>query len=128
MNGALNLVKGLSRRRGQDAETTALKHLQKAGLKLMERNYLCRRGEIDLIMRDSDSIALIEVRQRSHSGFGSAAESVTLHKQRRLIAAASHWLVHHPQYADQAIRFDVVGIDGDGQLDWIRNAFQVEMS
>lgn len=119
-------AKIMSRRRGQNAESTALAHLQKAGLKLIERNYACRRGEIDLIMQDRDNIALVEVRQRSHSQFGSAAESVTVHKQRRLIAAAGHWLVNHPEHANQALRFDVIGIDADGQLDWIRNAFQAE--
>lgn len=112
------------RDRGDAAEAMALAHLQAAGLQLIQRNYLCRQGEIDLIMRDRDSIALIEVRQRSHQGFGTAVESVTTTKQRRLIAAARHWLAHYPEYANQALRFDVVGIDGDGQINWIPNAFE----
>ncbi len=111
---------------GQESEDKALRHLQSAGLTLIERNYLCRRGEIDLIMQHADDIALIEVRQRSNTGFGSAAESVTIHKQRRLIAAAEHWLASHPRYAEYPLRFDVVGIDGEGRLDWIRDAFQLE--
>ena len=112
------------RQRGNAAEDLALKQLRAAGLKLIARNYHCRRGEIDLIMREQDDIAFVEVRQRSRSDFGSAAESVTHHKQQRLLATAKHWLSQNPQYANSPMRFDVVGIDGAGQLDWIRNAFQ----
>lgn len=114
------------RQQGDAAEDQALAHLQAVGLTLIARNYQCRRGEIDLIMRDADAVALIEVRQRSHPGYGSAAESVTAHKQRRLIAAASHWLSQHPEYANSPLRFDVIGIDGTGQLDWIRDAFAAD--
>lgn len=114
------------RQQGTAAETLALGHLRAAGLELIERNYQCRRGEIDLIMRDADSIVLVEVRQRSRSDFGTAAESVTIHKQRRLLAAARHWLSRHPRHAERPLRFDVIGIDGKGRLDWIRNAFQDE--
>lgn len=111
---------------GSEAEDKALAHLQQAGLQLLSRNYRCRRGEIDLIMRDGDTTVLIEVRQRSHPGYGSAVESVTIHKQRRLIAAASHWLARNPKLAGLPLRFDVIGIDAEGRLDWIRNAFQAE--
>lgn len=111
------------RDKGKAAEDQALAHLEQAGLKLIARNYHCRRGEIDLIMRDSDGIALVEVRQRSHRGFGSAAESVTPRKQQRLIAAAQHWLARHPEHNNQPLRFDVIGIDGAGQINWIANAF-----
>lgn len=114
------------RQRGDAAEDQALAHLHDAGLSLIERNYHCRQGEIDLIMRDNDAIVLVEVRQRTRSDYGSAVESVTLTKQRRLLAAARHWLGHHPRHANQPLRFDVIGIDGSGQLDWIRNAFQDE--
>lgn len=114
------------RQRGDAAEDQALKQLRAAGLKLIARNYHCRRGEIDLIMREQQDIAFIEVRQRSRSDFGSAAESVTIHKQRRLLATAKYWLSQHPQYANDPMRFDVIGIDAAGQLNWIRNAFQDE--
>lgn len=112
------------RQRGDAAEDQALAHLLDAGMTLVERNYQCRRGEIDLIMRTTDGIVLVEVRQRSRNDFGSAAESVTIHKQRRLLAAARHWLSQHPEHANQPLRFDVVGIDGAGRLDWITDAFQ----
>lgn len=112
------------RQQGDAAEDRALAYLRAAGLELIQRNYRCRRGEIDLIMRDADTVVLVEVRQRSRSDFGTAAESVTVHKQRRLLATARHWLVSHPQHASGPLRFDVVGIDGNGRLDWIANAFQ----
>lgn len=111
---------------GADAEDQALSFLLQSGLSLITRNYACRQGEIDLIMQEQQDIALIEVRLRSHGDFGTAIESVDHRKRQRLVAAARHWLMHHPQYASRPLRFDVIGIDGSGRLDWIRDAFYVE--
>ena len=109
---------------GKDAEARACGYLQAQGLQLVQRNYHSRRGEIDLIMQDKDSLVFIEVRYRRQSRFGSAAESVNRHKQSKLIACANHYIQTYPERARQACRFDVVSIDGNmNSIDWIKNAF-----
>ena len=116
-------------RQGRLAEDFACRFLEQRGLRLLTRNYRCRRGEIDLVMKDSDCIVFVEVRSRGNSRFGSAAESVDRHKQARLIAAAQHYLQRHQSIADAPCRFDVVSIALTPQtthppLQWIQDAFQ----
>lgn len=108
---------------GSEAEDRALHHLQKRGLKLLSRNYRCRGGELDLVMRDGDTLAVIEVRSRSHPGYATAAESVDARKQRRIVLATQMFLVAHPQHDSLPVRFDVVAFDGADRLDWITAAF-----
>lgn len=108
---------------GQAAESQACRHLQQQGLELIERNYRCRQGEIDLIMREKQSIVFVEVRYRSNANFGGAAASVDQRKQAKLIGAASYYLQLHPVLAQQPARFDVVAITPT-TLEWIRDAFQ----
>ncbi|PUA18124.1 YraN family protein [Glaciimonas sp. PCH181] len=112
---------------GQLAEDAALDYLQQRKLKLVERNFGCKGGEIDLIMLDntgvtdaSASLVFVEVRQRANQRHGGAAASVTPTKQRRLIIAAQHFLRRYRQ--PPACRFDVIAIDGD-VTEWIKNAF-----
>lgn len=106
---------------GREAEDLACRHLESRGLRLLERNYRCRAGELDLVMRERDQLVFVEVRYRSHRGYGSAVESVDARKQRRLIDAARHYLQRHGTHA--ACRFDVVGIDAAGRVEWLRDAF-----
>jgi putative endonuclease len=112
--------------RGRAAEDTALRFLEDRGLVLLERNYRCRMGELDLVMRDGDSLVFVEVRARGQATFGGAAASVGHAKQRRLVAAARHFLMTHPPAAALPARFDVVAISGSGGENppqWIRAAF-----
>ena len=110
--------------RGKDAEDRACHYLQAQGLQLLRRNYRSKRGEIDLILQDKDSLVFVEVRYRRHPGFGSAAESVDRHKQSRLIACAQYFLQTHPDTGQQPCRFDVISITGTADtLEWIPNAF-----
>ena len=109
--------------RGQAAENQACEYLQKKGLRLIERNYRCRQGEIDLVMSDADTIVFIEVRYRSNPAFGSAAESVDRRKQSKLIVTATHYLQQAPCHAQRPARFDVISMSGNS-LEWIRDAFQ----
>lgn len=104
---------------GRAAEDRALAHLAQHGLTLVERNFRCRSGEIDLVMKDGDTLVFVEVRMRRSANFGGAAASVTPAKQARLTNAAQFFLLRYP--APPACRFDVVAIDGD-QLDWLKNA------
>lgn len=106
---------------GREAEDTALRFLEAKGLRLVERNYNCRFGEIDLIMKDAGDLVFVEVRMRSSSAFGGASESITAAKRARLLAAARHFI--GAQRDTPACRFDAVLLDGDTQLDWVRNAF-----
>jgi putative endonuclease len=112
--------------RGRAAEDAALRHLESRGLALLDRNYRCRLGEIDLVMRDGDSLVFVEVRARADAGHGGAAASVGAHKQRRLALAARHYLMTRPRLAALPARFDVVAISGpagENEPDWIRAAF-----
>ncbi|HJW53693.1 MAG TPA: YraN family protein [Burkholderiaceae bacterium] len=105
--------------RGQAAEDAALAHLERHGLILIERNFRCKGGEIDLVMRQRDSLVFIEVRKRSSARYGGAAASVTTAKQTRLTIAAQVYLMRYK--TPPACRFDVVAIDGEA-LTWLQNA------
>ena len=109
---------------GADKERLAEAYLRRQGLRLVARNYRCRRGEIDLVMRDGGELVFVEVRYRASSRFGGAAGSVDVFKQRRLIAAAGHYLGANP--SPLPCRFDVVAISGADRIDWIKNAFEAD--
>lgn len=98
---------------GRAAEDRALKELSAAGLRLVARNFRCRLGEIDLVMREGDTLVFVEVRQRRNARFGDAAESVTAAKQRKLQAAAAMFVAWHPAWRDMPMRFDLFALDGD---------------
>lgn len=111
---------------GTAAEELARRHLEARGLTLVARNFRCRPGELDLIMRDGEQLVFVEVRSRRHSRFGTPAESVTRTKQQRLLRAAALYLQR--QRLDMPCRFDVVAIlqtDDEPQMEWIRDAFQL---
>ncbi|CAD84630.1 MULTISPECIES: YraN family protein [Nitrosomonas] len=109
--------------KGSDAEQCAAAFLQQQKLTLLEKNYRCRFGEIDLIMREDDTVVFVEVRMRSSDRFGGAAASITAAKQSRLIRTARHYLAGHE--GDFPCRFDAVLISGnrENEIEWIRNAF-----
>lgn len=116
-----------AQRPGMAAEDRALAHLQDRGLRLVERNYQVARGpgrpggEIDLIMRDGQTLVFIEVRsRRAGSRHGGAAASVGAAKRARIIHAARHYLLRHPD--PPPCRFDLVAIDGEA-LAWLQAAF-----
>lgn len=110
---------------GRKSERHAEQFLRAQGLTLVKRNFRCKTGEIDLIMRDDSGLVFVEVRHRSSSQFGTGAETVDWRKQQRLVRAASHFLVTHPRYNECSCRFDVVaiGTDGHDELLWYPNAF-----
>ena len=98
---------------GRAAEDRALKELSAAGLRLVARNFRCRLGEIDLVMREGDTLVFVEVRQRQSARFGDASESVTAAKQRKLHAAAALFVAWHPAWRDMPMRFDLFALDGN---------------
>ncbi|MBK1647409.1 YraN family protein [Rhabdochromatium marinum] len=107
--------------RGQGFEVQAREYLEAQGLEWVASNHRCRFGEIDLIMRDQQVLAFIEVRFRRSQQFGGASASVDVRKQRRLITAARHYLSRHP--TEQPCRFDVVAMNGQEPIRWIKGAF-----
>ncbi len=112
---------------GDGFEQRACGELERAGLKLLARNYATRHGELDLVMTEGNTVVFVEVRYRKSASHGDAAASVTPAKQARLILAAQHWLAAHPHHARQTCRFDVVSYDGPLeaiQRQWLRSAFE----
>ena len=106
---------------GNTAEDLVLRYLTDHGLQLVARNYSCRAGEIDLVMQDGAQLVFVEVRYRKRTDYGTALESVTPAKQRRLIITAQHYLQRLG--STPACRFDVVGMGQDRKIHWIKNAF-----
>lgn len=107
---------------GDAGEEAAARHLVAQGMKVLARNFRVKGGELDLVCCEGDVTVFVEVRQRAGTGFGGAAYSIGLTKQKRLILAARHWLARH---GEGACRFDCVLIDGD-RLEWIRDAFRLD--
>ncbi len=112
---------------GQAGEDLACRYLEECGLQLVTRNYRCKPGELDLVMRDGEELVFVEVRSRRASRFGTAADSITDSKRRRLLRAAAHYLQRHR--LDTPCRFDVIGLTRQGatwQIDWLRDAFSAD--
>ncbi|MEI6738176.1 MAG: YraN family protein [Pseudomonadota bacterium] len=108
---------------GANAERVAEIYLQQHGLKTIARNYQCRFGEIDLVMQDGEITAFVEVRYRASQHFGGAAASIHVAKQRRIIAAAEHYLSgirHAPPCRFDAILMNKIDA---ASVEWIKDAF-----
>ena len=114
----------LSRKQTGDAwELKARRWLEGKGLRFVAANVRGRGGEIDLIMKDGQTIVFVEVRYRQSSRFGGAAASVTLAKQQKLLQTAHLWFARHNGSFDTVdCRFDVVAFTGNA-IDWLKNAF-----
>ncbi len=112
---------------GNRYENLAVEWLREQGLKLLDRNYHCLHGEIDLIMEDGDCLCFIEVKYRASKAFGGAAQAITQSKRQKLLIAAEHYLSRHPKYRNRAQRFDALLLqqaDGEIGIEWIRNAIE----
>ncbi|MBI6906917.1 YraN family protein [Pseudomonas sp. SIMBA_059] len=112
---------------GKDAELQALQYLQRQGLRLLAQNWLCKRGELDLVMLDGDTVVFVEVRYRKHAQWGGALASIDGRKRQKLILAAQIFLQTEHRWADSPCRFDVVAIEstplGPADLNWLKDAF-----
>ena len=107
---------------GVKAEKHALLFLEKQGLALICQNYYCRFGEIDLIMKNHDTLIFIEVRYRKNNDFGGALASITKRKQAKIVKTAKHYLAQLDN--EPYCRFDVIAIDeASNSPQWIKNAF-----
>ena len=96
-------------RLGARGERIAAAFLTDLGLHVLDRNWRCRDGELDIVAREGTAIVFCEVKTRRGIGYGSPAEAVTPAKQRRLRTLAQRWLAAHDEHA-RDLRFDVVGV------------------
>jgi putative endonuclease len=117
-------------KQGEDAEAACCSYLKSQGLKLVNTNFSCRQGEIDIIMLDKNMLVFVEVRFRKNDAFGGGLESITAAKQLKLRKTAELYLQQNRQYKNA--RFDVVSMSKNNQtsdnkqqysFDWISNAF-----
>lgn len=115
---------------GRAGEQVAVKHLKRNRYKIIERNYRSFYGEIDIIARDGDTLAFVEVKARSSEEYGSPGEAVGWRKQARLSRAAMDYVTRN-NLTDVKMRFDVVSIMGEGKgqaVQLIKNAFDFRES
>lgn len=116
----------MSRKRtGDRGEEAALRYLLREGYTLVERNYRTRFGEVDLILRDGDTLVFVEVKLRRNAAFGSPLEAVTARKQQTIRALAEGYIAEK-DLDSQEVRFDVVGLlagTGSIEIEHLRDAF-----
>ena len=112
--------------RGREAEDLALAFLRKNGLALVARNYRCKGGEIDLVMRDGGVIVFVEVRLRGR--LAEAAESISRTKRRRLALTGRNFLLREIGPAGEALetRFDAALVDGEKKIRWLRDTMRLD--
>ncbi len=125
--GGLTLGRPVSISDGDQAEDYACHYLKQHHCKIVERNYHCRRGEIDIIAQTCESLVFVEVKFRSSIDYGHAVEMVPPQKQRKIIRAAQQYLADRPHLANDPCRFDVFALEYNAsnelQVNWLKNAF-----
>jgi putative endonuclease len=107
---------------GAQKEEQVCAYLAKRGVVILEQNFRCRQGEIDIIGRDGEYLVFFEVKYRSGNTKGSAAEAVGITKQKKICRVADYYRMKHHCAEDTPIRFDVVAVDAQ-KINWIQNAF-----
>lgn len=110
------------RKIGAEQEERACQYLMKQGVRIMERNFRCRQGEIDIIGYEKEYLVFFEVKYRKDDSKGNASEAVGFRKQRKICRVSDYYRMIHGSPLDTQVRFDVIAIDGD-RIEWIRNAF-----
>ena len=118
---------GYTQRTGNEAELRACQYLTEQGLELIERNFHCRYGEIDLVMRQHQTIVFVEVRFRKADSLVTGAQSISPAKQTRLVRSASYYLQQNKLSDATPARIDVIAVtqaDQAHQFDWIQNAIE----
>ena len=110
------------RKIGAAYEEAAAVFLEKNGVHILEKNFRCRQGEIDLIGRDGEYLVFFEVKYRKSADLGLPAEAVGAAKQRRICGAAKYYLYRKHLGESVPVRFDVVAVCGQ-RLNWYQNAF-----
>ncbi len=122
---------GSTRDRGRQIEQAVAEHLRAHGLEIIDHNYEGAGAELDLVAREaapdgSLTYVFVEVRSRASSEHGSPLETVDRRKQRRIVRAASAWLLSQDLWERVEVRFDVVGVELGSPPTWIRAAFEAD--
>ncbi len=113
---------------GRWAESRAKAFLQSKGLQCIQENYRSRFGEIDLIMQQAGMLIFVEVRARKNTRFGYGMDTVTWHKQQKIIKTAALYIQSIRMHNKAKMRFDVVSVDGENhELTWVQNAFYQDL-
>lgn len=111
---------------GDKAEVLSAEFLTRQGIKIIDKNYRSRFGEIDLIANHADTLVFVEVRYRRDTRFGQPFETVTRQKQKKLVNTALNYLQQHPKLAKKPCRFDIISVtSGEQPIEWIQNAFDI---
>lgn len=105
---------------GSFYENEVCDFLVSKGIEIIDRNYFCKFGEVDIIGREGDTLIFFEVKYRSSNRYGNPLEAIDIRKQKRIINCARFYTAY--KYADLFIRFDAVGVIGK-EIEWIKNAF-----
>lgn len=112
-----------TRKTGAEYENLAEEYLKKRGIRILEKNYRNRKGEIDLIGRDKEYLIFFEVKYRKSSKNGNPAEAVNFYKQKKICQVADYYRLMHGIGEFCAIRYDVIAIC-DEEITWYQNAFE----
>jgi putative endonuclease len=108
---------------GATSEDRAVAHLVRIGMRIVERNYRCKLGELDVIARDAATLVFVEVRSRRSPEHGNALDAISWHKRRRVSRMAMAYLAARKPRFDEA-RFDVIAITGN-ELVHIKDAWRL---
>ena len=112
------------RRVGSQYEQVAAEYLAAKGYRILEQNYRKRGGELDIVARDGNMLVICEVKYRSTQAKGNPLEAVGIQKQRQISKMTAHYLLSRGLRLEVPVRFDVIGIEGDGSITHITNAFE----
>jgi len=122
-------MKDATKALGARGEDLAVQYLKKKGFKVIERNYHCSAGEIDLIAREKNTLVFVEIKTRSSSDYGLPQDAVDRFKQKKMIEVARAYMAEHHLTEDILARFDVVAIQltpTGPDIELIKDAFQGE--
>lgn len=112
-------------RKGAAYEAQAAAFLKASGFEILDRNWACPMGELDLVARKGDTVAFVEVRARSNTAYGLPAETVTRSKRAKIIKTAQAWIKARGAKAE-TFRFDFIGITPGSEPEHIEDAFSAD--
>ena len=112
-----------NRKQGNNFEKLAADFLTRQDMTILEMNFYCKMGEVDIIALDKEYLVFVEVKYRKSASKGSAIEAVTFNKMRKISRVADYYMYSHHFSSDKNVRFDVVAIE-EGHLRHLKNAFE----
>ena len=112
-----------NRKQGNDFEGLAADYLKRQGYDIIQQNFYCKMGEVDIIARDDQYLVFVEVKYRKSARAGTAAEAVNFNKMRKISRCADVYMMQNKMSGDTSVSFDVVAIE-EGHLKHYKNAFE----